>query len=453
MTDLCIVPPFLLPSKLLAPCFFDPLFAFLVLILACFSLFTVPFFDRLLSFNVTSNARQLPPSEETQPLLQQTNDASPNRKFRSHPIRHSASLIARTSSALITLTYLLVLVLDTRNILSSSTNGYPTSQIPLRNPTQARLLSDVLSTFSWVSGTTVLLVEKRAKSSLLTFWLGSSLLESVQVYQWVIVLLHEDIQRVGLDLEDTLFLIAYVIRWVSITMLFGLSVYYCQRGSNKDAGGMTSADAEAGGGTSNGASVSQSPPPTGTKSSWSVASKNFRKAIPYVWPKGPELQLTVLGCFGLLILGRLVNIFVPFQYKMVIDKLTEGGSMNDSSPPDQYSKALYGVWGAILLFCLLRYLQGGVGIISTLQGLLWIPIKQYNDRQISVKLLEHLHSLSLQFHVNRKTGEVLRTMDRGTNSIGSLLNTMLFNIIPVFVDIGIAVIWFIMLVSCRQNDV
>ena len=58
-------------------------------------------------------------------------------------------------------------------------------------------------------------------------------------------------------------------------------------------------------------------------------------------------------------------------------------------------------------------------------------------------MLEHLHNLSLNFHLNRKTGEVLRIMDRGTNSIGSLLSYLLFNIIPVFVDIIVAVVFFV----------
>jgi ABC-type transport system involved in Fe-S cluster assembly fused permease/ATPase subunit len=58
-------------------------------------------------------------------------------------------------------------------------------------------------------------------------------------------------------------------------------------------------------------------------------------------------------------------------------------------------------------------------------------------------MLEHLHSLSLQFHISSKTGEILRVMDRGTSSIGSLLSYLAFNILPVFVDIALAVLYFI----------
>lgn len=55
----------------------------------------------------------------------------------------------------------------------------------------------------------------------------------------------------------------------------------------------------------------------------------------------------------------------------------------------------------------------------------------------------HLHGLSLRWHLGRKTGEVLRVMDRGTDSINNLLNYILFSIVPTIVDIIIAVIFFI----------
>lgn len=60
-------------------------------------------------------------------------------------------------------------------------------------------------------------------------------------------------------------------------------------------------------------------------------------------------------------------------------------------------------------------------------------------------LFKHLHSLSLRWHLSRKTGEVLRIMDRGTDSITNLLNYILFSIIPTLIDIAIAVIYFITL--------
>jgi len=60
-----------------------------------------------------------------------------------------------------------------------------------------------------------------------------------------------------------------------------------------------------------------------------------------------------------------------------------------------------------------------------------------------VELFKHLHGLSLRWHLSRKTGEVLRVMDRGTESINNLLNYILFSILPTIIDILVAVGYFI----------
>jgi len=61
---------------------------------------------------------------------------------------------------------------------------------------------------------------------------------------------------------------------------------------------------------------------------------------------------------------------------------------------------------------------------------------------IQIQLFDHLHSLSLRWHLGRKTGEVLRVINRGTDSINSLLSYLLFNIFPTIADILIAIIYF-----------
>lgn len=84
-----------------------------------------------------------------------------------------------------------------------------------------------------------------------------------------------------------------------------------------------------------------------------------------------------------------------------------------------------------------------MGLLNNLRSFLWIRIQQYTTREIELELFAHLHSLSLKWHLNRKTGEVLRIMDRGTDSITNLLNYILFSITPTIIDILIAVVFFI----------
>lgn len=83
-----------------------------------------------------------------------------------------------------------------------------------------------------------------------------------------------------------------------------------------------------------------------------------------------------------------------------------------------------------------------MGLLNNLRSFLWIRIQQYTTREIEVELFAHLHSLSLRWHLARKTGEVLRVMDRGTDSINNLLNYILFSIAPTIIDILIAIVFF-----------
>ena len=73
---------------------------------------------------------------------------------------------------------------------------------------------------------------------------------------------------------------------------------------------------------------------------------------------------------------------------------------------------------------------------------LWIRVQQFTALEIQVGLFHHIHQLSLKWHMSRKTGEVLRVMDRGTSSINNLLQYLVFSIVPTFIDIGIAIIYF-----------
>lgn len=62
---------------------------------------------------------------------------------------------------------------------------------------------------------------------------------------------------------------------------------------------------------------------------------------------------------------------------------------------------------------------------------------------MQVRLFKHLHELSLRWHLARKTGSVLRVMDRGTDSVNTLLNYIVFSILPTICDIVIAIVYFL----------
>jgi len=154
--------------------------------------------------------------------------------------------------------------------------------------------------------------------------------------------------------------------------------------------------------------------------------------LPYMWPKkAPMLQFQVVLCVLLLVGLRVTNVFVPLYYKKVVDSL---GSSQPVWP-----------WKEVTVWIVLKLLQGGgmgQGLLNNARSLLWIKVQQFTTREIQVGLFKHLHGLSLRWHLGRKTGEVLRVMDRGTNSINSLLQYLVFSILPTMIDIIVAIVYF-----------
>lgn len=61
------------------------------------------------------------------------------------------------------------------------------------------------------------------------------------------------------------------------------------------------------------------------------------------------------------------------------------------------------------------------GFVSNLRTFLWIRVQQFTSRGVELRLFSHLHELSLRWHLGRRTGEVLRIVDRGTSSVTGLL--------------------------------
>ncbi|XP_076759855.1 ABC transporter ATP-binding protein/permease Hmt-1 [Xylocopa sonorina] len=229
-------------------------------------------------------------------------------------------------------------------------------------------------------------------------------------------------------LTDQIEMALFVLRYVSNLIIFALGL---------KAPGITSDNATPVYGTLPSDSTMQSRyyqgRPDDNSSTWKNAWYKIRILAPFLWPKTFILQLRVIFCFGLLILGRLINLYVPIYNKMIVNSVTE--------TVGQFR------WDLVLIYVAFKFLQGGgtggMGLLNNLRSFLWIRIQQYTTREIEIELFRHLHSLSLRWHLARKTGEVLKVMDRGTDSINNLLNYILFSIVPTIVDILIAVIFFI----------
>lgn len=164
---------------------------------------------------------------------------------------------------------------------------------------------------------------------------------------------------------------------------------------------------------------------------WVAYIKKFSVFFPYLWPsKDFYLQFVVVFCFGLLMIGRILNVLVPRQLGIVTDELS-----GDTPATTNH------IWGMVLLYVFYRFISGNMGVVGALRSWLWVPVGQYTYRTLSVSSFEHVHGLSLDFHLGKKTGEVMSALDKG-NAINSFLEMLVFNILPVIIDLFVAVVYF-----------
>lgn len=173
-------------------------------------------------------------------------------------------------------------------------------------------------------------------------------------------------------------------------------------------------------------------PVTAPSKTWWEYLKGYTLFFPYLWPsKSRRLQLVVIICFLLVVLQRVINILVPIQIGKVADSL---------SGVDGHAPAM--PWLQISLLIVYKLLQGSSGLLGALRSVLWIPISQFSYQALSTASFEHVHGLSLDFHLGKRTGEVLSALSKGS-AINTFLEQVTFQVLPMLFDLGLAIVYFL----------
>ncbi|KAG9320494.1 hypothetical protein KVV02_006815 [Mortierella alpina] len=153
--------------------------------------------------------------------------------------------------------------------------------------------------------------------------------------------------------------------------------------------------------------------------------KIFKELSSYIWPKDDRgVKIRVVAALGLLVMGKLLNVQVPFFFKDIIDKL------NVDFPVE--ATALSVVGAVVLGYGLAR---AGSSIFGELRNAVFAAVAQKAIRRVSVNVFEHLHRLDMSFHLTKQTGGLSRAIDRGTKGISFLLSSMVFHLIPTALEI------------------
>jgi ATP-binding cassette subfamily B protein len=154
---------------------------------------------------------------------------------------------------------------------------------------------------------------------------------------------------------------------------------------------------------------------------------------PYIWPsERPDLKRRVLASIGLLIAAKLATIAVPFTFKWATDALA-------NAPDEADGAGISWVAWALAAPVLMTVAYGGMRIImaafTQLRDGMFAKVSMHAVRRLAILTFEHMHLLSLRFHLERKTGGLTRVLERGRNAIETIVRMVILQLIPTIVEV------------------
>ncbi len=152
--------------------------------------------------------------------------------------------------------------------------------------------------------------------------------------------------------------------------------------------------------------------------------KVLKKLLPYLI----KMRARVIWAVSFLMLAKLANVAVPLALKEIVDSL------------DQTNLVLILPIGMLLAYGLLRLASS---LFNELRDAIFAKVRYHAMNLIAIGVFKHLHTLDLSFHLDRRIGGITRDIDRGTQSVSTLLSIFVFNILPSLFEIClvIGILW------------
>ena len=157
-------------------------------------------------------------------------------------------------------------------------------------------------------------------------------------------------------------------------------------------------------------------PPAG--SDW----KTLSRLLPYLW----QYKWRVVIALSLMVCAKLANVSVPLLLKELVDAM--------SLKPGDAQAVLVVPVALLVAYGALRLLTSA---FTELRELVFAKATQGASRSIALETFEHLHALSLRFHLARQTGGMTRDIERGVRGIESLISYSLYSVIPTLIEVGL----------------
>ena len=150
-----------------------------------------------------------------------------------------------------------------------------------------------------------------------------------------------------------------------------------------------------------------------------------RRVVPYLWPAGQAwVKWRVVIAVASLILAKLVAVATPMILGAAVDSL--------SGKDAGYSVFVLGAGGLTIAYGVSRVLDSG---FQQLRDVVFAKVGQRGLRRVGLETFQHIHNMSLRYHLSRKTGGLSRVMERGVKGVAFLLRFLLFSIGPLLLQL------------------
>ena len=163
-------------------------------------------------------------------------------------------------------------------------------------------------------------------------------------------------------------------------------------------------------------------PPGAPRGEW----QTLRALLPYLWQYKWRVGIA-LAC---LVLAKLANVAVPIVLKDIVDGVSGTPALAVAAVPV----------GFIVGYGAMRIMAT---VFTELREVVFARVTQQAVRRIALQVFEHLHALSLRFHLDRQTGGLTRDIERGTRGVSSLVSFTLYSILPTLLEVGLVLAWLI----------
>ena len=146
----------------------------------------------------------------------------------------------------------------------------------------------------------------------------------------------------------------------------------------------------------------------------------LQRLLPYLW----QYKWRVVAAMAFMVGAKLANVGVPLLLKRLVDAMT--------LPAGSTTALLVVPVGLLLAYGALRLANS---VFNELRELVFAKATHGAARAIALKTFEHLHALSLRFHLERQTGGMTRDIERGVRGIESLISYSLYSIVPTLIEV------------------